>query len=206
MIHNLFPIPVGRYELGRELTDGELLFLKNQKTCSNIGNTTSVDHLILKSKKLTKLRDFIETKMSEYFVEVYKPKHKVNLKITQSWTNYTEQGQYHHKHKHPNSFISGVFYVHADKEKDKIYFYRSGYQQIKLPPSEWNIWNSDSWWFEVNTGDLVLFPSSLSHMVETVQSKKTRISLSFNTFPVGHVGDEISLTGLQLGDLSGEFR
>lgn len=206
MIHNLFPIPIGRYELNRELTDSELLFLENQNTRSNTGNTTSVDHLILKNKKLTKLRDFIETKVSEYFIEVYKPKHKVNLKITQSWTNYTEHGQYHHKHEHPNSFVSGVFYVQADKEKDRIYFYRNGYQQIKFPPSEWNVWNSDSWWFEVNTGDLIIFPSSLTHMVETVQSEKTRISLSFNTFPIGQVGDEVNLTGLQLGELSGEFR
>lgn len=171
-----------------------------------MGNTTSVDNLILKNNKLTKLRDFIETKVSEYFIEVYKPKHKVNLKITQSWTNYTEKGQYHHKHEHPNSFVSGVFYAQADKEKDKIYFYRNGYQQIKFPPSEWNVWNSESWWFDVGTGNLILFPSSLTHMVETVQNEKTRISLSFNTFPVGQVGDEMDLTGLQLGELNGELR
>jgi hypothetical protein len=94
------------------------------------------------------LRDFIETKVSEYFTTVYNPKHKVNLKITQSWTNYTDKGQYHHKHEHPNSFVSGVFYVQADKAKDRIYFYRNGYQQIKFPPSDWNVWNSESWWFD----------------------------------------------------------
>jgi len=205
MIHNLFPIPIGRYELGRDLTAKEFLFLKNQKTRSNMGNTTSKDNTILKNKELTKLRDFLETSISEYFKTVYNPKHQVNLKITQSWTNYTENGQYHHKHAHPNSFVSGVFYVQANKEKDKIYFYRDGYQQIKFPPSEWNVWNSESWWFEVGTGDLILFPSSLTHMVETVQHDQTRISLSFNTFPVGQVGDEMNLTGLSLGELDGAF-
>ena len=171
-----------------------------------MGNTTSKDNTILKNKELTKLRDFLETSISEYFKTVYNPKHQVNLKITQSWTNYTENGQYHHKHAHPNSFVSGVFYVQANKEKDKIYFYRDGYQQIKFPPSEWNVWNSESWWFEVGTGDLILFPSSLTHMVETVQHDQTRISLSFNTFPVGQVGDEMNLTGLSLGELDGAFR
>ena len=205
MIHNLFPTPIGKYELDRNLTEEELLFLKNQKTRLNMGNTTSVNNLILKDKQLTKLRDFIETKVSEYFVEVYRPKHKVNLKITQSWTNYTDKGQYHHKHEHPNSFVSGVFYVQADKEKDKIYFFKSEYRQIKFPPSKWNIWNSDSWWFDVGVGNLILFPSSLTHMVETVQNEKTRISLSFNTFPVGQVGDEMGLTGLQVGELNEEF-
>jgi hypothetical protein len=63
-----------------------------------------------------------------------------------------------------------------------------------------------AWWFEVGTGDLVLFPSSLTHMVETVKGDQTRISLSFNTFPVGNIGEEVSLTGLQIGDLDGAFR
>jgi uncharacterized protein (TIGR02466 family) len=206
MIHNLFPIPIGRYELDRDLTAKELSFLVNQETRSNMGNLTSANNTILKAKELTKLRDFIETKVSEYFTEVYNPKHKVNLKITQSWTNYTKQGEYHHKHEHPNSFVSGVFYVQSEKAKDKIYFYRNGYQQIKFPPKEWNVWNSDSWWFDVGTCDLILFPSSLTHMVETVDHEQTRISLSFNTFPVGNVGDELSLTGLNLGELDGAFR
>lgn len=206
MIHNLFPTPVGMYKLERDLTAKELSFLKKQETRNNTGNTTSINNTILKSKELTQLRDFIETKVSEYFTTVYNPKHNVNLKITQSWANYTEPGQYHHKHEHPNSFVSGVFYVQADKAKDRIYFYRNGYQQIKFPPSDWNVWNSESWWFEVGTCDLVLFPSSLTHMVPTVESDQTRISLSFNTFPVGNVGEEMDLTGLQLGELDGAFR
>lgn len=198
MIHNLFPTPVGIYKLDRDLTDDELDFIKGQDTRPNMGNVTSKDNTILRNTELTNLRDFIETKVSEYFAMIHNPKHDVSLRVTQSWCNYTEPGQYHHKHAHPNSFVSGVFYPQANRETDKIYFYRDGFQQIKFPPSEWNVWNSESWWFEVGTGDLILFPSSLTHMVETVKGEQTRISLSFNTFPVGVVGDEIDLTGLKL--------
>ena len=202
-IHNLFPQPVGIYKLDRNLTDKEIDFIKGQETRPNMGNVTSVDNTVLRNKAMTKLRDFIETKVAEYFKTVHNPKHNVDLRITQSWINYTEPGQYHHKHAHPNSFVSGVFYPQANRETDKIYFYKSGFQQIKLPPENWNIWNSESWWFEVGTGDLVLFPSSLEHMVETVQGDQTRISLSFNTFPVGNIGEEVSLTGLNLESASG---
>jgi uncharacterized protein (TIGR02466 family) len=198
MIHNLFPIPVAIYKLDRDLTAKECAFIKNQETRSNTGNKTSIDNFILKNKQLTKLRDFIESKVSEYFAEIYNPKNNVNLQITQSWANYTNFGEFHHKHAHPNSFVSGIFYPQADKNLDKIYFYNDEFQQIKLPPKDWNIWNSESWWFEVGTGDLILFPSSLSHMVEPVQTEQTRISLSFNTFPVGLVGEAVSLTGLSL--------
>ncbi len=43
-------------------------------------------------------------------------------------------------------------------------------------------------------------------MVQTVESDQTRISLAFNTFPVGNIGEELDLTGLQLGELDGAFR
>ena len=204
MIHNLFPQPVGIYKMDRSLTNKEIEFIKGQDTRPNMGNVTSVDNTILRNKELTKLRDFIESSLSDYFTTVYNPKHKVSLRITQSWCNYTEPGGWHHKHAHPNSFVSGVFYPQANKETDKIHFYREGFQQIKFPPENWNIWNSESWWFEAGTGDLLLFPSSLEHMVEPVQGDETRISLSFNTFPVGNIGEEISLTGLNLGNVNTE--
>jgi uncharacterized protein (TIGR02466 family) len=169
VIHNLFPTPVGIYKLDRDLTEQELGFIKGQETRPNMGNVNIQRQHDPAEQRLTKLRDFIETSVADYFKTIHNPKHNVSLRITQSWCNYTEPGQWHHKHAHPNSFVSGVFYPQANKETDKIYFYRDGYQMVKLPPEEWNVWNSDSWWFEVGTGDLVLFPSSLTHMVETVQ-------------------------------------
>lgn len=198
MINNLFPTPVGVYKLDRNLTEKEITFIKNQDTLANTGNLRSKNCKILRNKLLIKLRDFIETSLADYFKTIYNPKFQVSLQITQSWVNYTEPGQFHHKHAHPNSFISGVFYPQANREIDKIIFFRDGFDMIKLPPDEWNIWNSNSWWFEVGTGDLVIFPSHLSHTVETVKGEQTRISLSFNTFPVGDIGEEMTLTGLKL--------
>jgi uncharacterized protein (TIGR02466 family) len=200
MIHNLFPTPIGFYELNREFTKSESDFLLNQKSRSNMGNTTSIDNYICRSSKLKKLKQFFDESLLHYFTTVYRPKYDVIPRITQSWVNYTKPGEYHHKHAHPNSFISGVFYIQSDAEKDKIYFYKDGYQQIKVPAADWNEWNSESWWFEAVTGKLILFPSSLTHMVETVQSEQTRISLSFNTFLSGYIGDENDLTGLRIGE------
>jgi hypothetical protein len=37
-------------------------------------------------------------------------------------------------------------------------------------------------------------------MVTAVEAEKTRISLSFNTFLKGYIGDEDELTGLRLGE------
>ena len=88
-----------------------------------------------------------------------------------------------------------MFYVKTNKEKDKIHFYKSGYEQIKLETENYNIWNSTLWWFPVKDGQLILFPSSLSHDVPTVNS--LRVSLSFNTFVQGEIGSETAATKLK---------
>lgn len=197
-IHNLFPTPVGFFELDREFTKTELDFLINQETRPNMGNTTSIDNYVCRNTKLKKLKKFFDDSLDEYFKTVYRPKHKVAPKMTQSWINYTKPGEFHHKHAHPNSFISGVFYIQADETKDKIYFYKETYQQLEVITEDWNDWNSKSWWFEAKAGKLILFPSSLTHMVEQVQSEQVRVSLSFNTFLYGSLGEEKDLTGLTI--------
>jgi len=199
-INNLFPTAVGFEKLGRDLTEDELKFIREQVRYPNEGNTTSENRKLLKSVELTEIREFIEDAMLEYFKSVYAPKFDVTPYITQSWANYTEPGQYHHKHAHPNSIISGVFYPQASRELDKIYFYKEGYERIKFPTDNYNHWNSESWWFEVGAGDLILFPSNLTHMVQTKQGEGTRISIAFNTFVKGYIGSDESLTGLHLGE------
>ena len=197
--HNLFPTAVTYFDFGSKLTDLELKFITEQETRNNDGNTTSINNNLFESAELTEVARFCEESLQQYFKEVYAPKHDVIPYITQSWANYTKKGQWHHKHEHPNSFISGVFYVQAQKDIDKIYFYKNGYQQIKVPTESFNLYNSESWWLGVETGQLILFPSHLTHMVQTVQTDETRISISFNTFLKGYIGNDMELTGLHLG-------
>jgi uncharacterized protein (TIGR02466 family) len=199
-INNLFPTPVAFFKFGRDLTEAELEFIKNQEHYPNDGNTTSKDRKILKNKELTEIRDFIEDSMLEYFKEIHAPKFDVSLYLTQSWANYTEKGQFHHKHAHPNSLVSGVFYPQADSKVDKIYFYKNDYERIEIPAAKYNPYNSESWWFEVSAGDLILFPSHLNHMVKIKEDDSTRISIAFNTFLKGYIGSDESLTGLHLGE------
>lgn len=195
IIEDLFPIPIAFFKYEGEIDKN---FLLSQPQRPNKGNSSSQNNYILNHKELLPLRQFIQKCLHDYFMATINPKNDVYLKITQSWLNWTNPNQYHHKHSHSNSLISGCFYVNADKNKDRIFFYRDGYQQIKLPPVEWNNYNSDSWWFPVGFGDLILFPSYLTHMVEPVEGNETRISLAFNAFPTGFLGDNDALNALRL--------
>ena len=198
-IHSLFPTAVGFANLGRPLSDEELNFIRNLETRPNQGNMTSTNHFVLREPALSSIRDFIEEAVAGYFSTIINPKDKVKLRVTQSWCNYSSAGQHHHRHAHPNSYISGVFYVQTNAD-DRIMFDRGAWQQIKLTPENYNTYNSDTWWFEACVGRLILFPSSLDHNVPTVVGSTTRISISFNTFPVGKIGDTLDLTELILGE------
>jgi len=196
-IHNLFPTPVLHFSIDREFTKKELDFIAKQPKYKNMGNTTSNNSYVLEDKTMKSVKTFIDQCLKQYVETVFAPKEKTNIRVTQSWFNYTKPGEFHHKHNHPNSLVSGVLYIKALKEKDKIFFYNDNHQQIRLYTENWNVYNSESWWLEAETGVLYLFPSSLTHMVETVQQDE-RISLAFNTFPVGLLGNEQRLTGLHI--------
>ena len=201
-VNQLFPTPLVFAKLPRKYTDEEVALIQKcaLNVTKNTGNTTSVDRYVLNDPAMASLKSFIQFYVNYYMSNIESPFNPVEAYVTQSWLNYTHPGEFHHKHEHPNSYISGVMYINADPEKDKIYFFKSGYRRIVLPTNNFNHFNSDSWWFKVGTCDLVLFPSYLTHMVEPTESTDTRISLSFNTFLKGYVGAEESLTSLHLSE------
>ena len=199
-INGIFPTPIYISKLDRELTPLELKFVDKSKKdfYKNDGNITSNNNYILNEKPFTNIKKELDLRVQDYFDKVISPANNITPYITQSWLNYTETNQYHHKHAHPNSLVSGVFYINCHEEHDKIKFFNDNYKTIKLEVKDWNMWNSESWWFSVKTGDIILFPSSLTHMVETKQGDNTRISLAFNVFIKGKVGNNKNLTELIL--------
>jgi uncharacterized protein (TIGR02466 family) len=199
-INGIFPTPIYISKLDRELTPLELKFVdKNKKDFyKNDGNITSNNNYILNEKPFINIKKELDLRVQDYFDKVISPANNITPYITQSWLNYTETNQYHHKHAHPNSLVSGVFYINCHEEHDKIKFFNDIYKTIRLEIKDWNLWNSETWWFSVKTGDIILFPSSLTHMVETKQGDNTRISLAFNVFIKGTVGNNKNLTELHL--------
>ena len=198
-IFSIFPTPIYISKLNRELTNEELSIINKTKSYvyKNEGNTTSNDNYILNNKPFKNLKEELDLKVQNYFDKIICP-YNITPYITQSWINYTEKNQFHHKHNHPNSFISGVFYINCDEKFDTIKFFKKDYERIAPEVKEWNVWNSQSWLFPVKTGDVILFPSSLDHKVETKETDNTRISLSFNVFIKGTVGNNKNLTELVL--------
>jgi hypothetical protein len=92
-MQHLFPVPIGMFDLGRPLSKKEYSFILGQDTRHNQGNATSANHFVLCDQVMTPLRGWVEDCVAEYFKATTNPKHDVNLRVTQSWFNYSKQGQ-----------------------------------------------------------------------------------------------------------------
>ena len=146
-------------------------------------------------------------KVFSSILEELKNKDNKKYSIREYWAHIHEKNHSTNLHHHavvPDlknaPIFSGVYYIAADDKVDKIIFHKpvGGPQRIKLNATKYNPFNSQTWWYTVKTGDLVLFPSHLTHGVDMKKEKDTRISLSFNVFFKGTIGDKRQLTELIL--------
>jgi len=206
-IYDIFPTPIGMSALSRDLTseEREFILLTCQSLKRNVHNKSSVDNYVLDNPILKNLKIELLRKVQTYVTEVFNPATSVDVRITQSWLNVSEPGGGHHPHAHPNSFISGTFYIQALEEEDCISFAQFNFtpimrQNLRLKSLVENKYVSDYSNFNVKTNDIILFPSSLWHSVPPMSKERniSRISLAFNTYLVGDIGDDHGLTRLIL--------
>jgi len=200
ILYQLFPEPLYVSQLERTFTKAELQLTDEykKKTHKSIGNTTTNDHCVLEHKTFKTLKQELNKMILNYFDKVVCTSNSITPYITQSWLNYTEPNQFHHRHYHHNSYVSGILYMNADKAVDKVIFHRTTHPLIDLKISTPNAFNSRVSWHVVETGDVILFPSQLEHSVESKKGTNTRISLSFNVFFKGTIGNDENLTELVL--------
>ena len=199
-IISIFPTPVYRCYFSRQFSPQEKTFFDSQleDLKPNVGNRATAGSYILNNKVLRSIKKELELRLQDYVEKVLNAESGTTLYITQSWINHTALNQWHHEHTHPNSYVSGVFYLNADKDNDRIFFNSHRYSQIIPSLKTYNPWNTSAYWLPVGTGTLVLFPSSLAHSVQNKKENNQRVSLSFNTFIKGTLGSVDRLTALKL--------
>jgi uncharacterized protein (TIGR02466 family) len=191
-LFSVFPVPIYKNYLNREFSEKEICFFEKVKkeNYRNIGNYTSLTKYILNNEELKNLKTEITKMLENYFMSVLGLKEDIVPYITQSWLNWTKEGEHHHKHNHPNSIVSGVFYINANEKKDFISFYNEKdetvynkkNEPVLLNPKIFNVYNTKTINIQVKTGTLLLFPSWLSHSVPAKSGNNLRTSLAFNTF------------------------
>jgi uncharacterized protein (TIGR02466 family) len=191
----LFPTPLYVAEIGI-IDPTEMKVIETLETTMNVsGNSYSVNTKVL--DMLPKLSNIILPHIKQYVDNVMCPETDVSLRITQSWINKNKIQQGHHKHNHDNSIISGVYYV-CPETPPSILFHRKKESDISFDIKSHNPFNSKQYKVNVKRGMLILFPSSLDHSVDVNTISDQRITLAFNTFFTGIIGNDLALTKLEL--------
>ena len=197
---NLFMTPLFicpcPFEYGRELEWIKQQSMKEEKNevWGLRYNRQSKDSFILDKPEMSRVRQFIEFNLKEFTSKVMGSDDE--MVITQSWLNRNRKGESHHEHKHPNSMFSGVWYPQINESSAPIQFKRGEQRDVGFHVKEFNMFNSQTFLLPMKMGELILFPSNLMHSVPPNNSDEERISLSFNTWPTGDLGDKKSLTYL----------
>lgn len=202
---SLFPVPVliAQYPLSfeKELEYIRALACRRENKGGDAGNVIhynrqSEDTFVLDKPELSNIKAFIQAKIHKFVTEVMSSDNEII--ITQSWINKSGKGESHHEHVHPNSLISGVWYPVINEQLPPIQFRSKSQRDVSLSTVKFNNFNSATFLLPMKAGELIIFPSNLTHSVPANQSETERISLSFNTWAKGSLGDINSLTYLPL--------
>ena len=180
-------IPEERYSMSKETKLYIERCLRELNGPEDNSNEISVNKYVLNEPELKDLNDWIMNYIRFYASNIMKFKN-CDFYITQSWINYTKKTQKHHVHYHPNSLISGVFYLNDDDAK--INFYRGDDQfALSFVIDDFNVFNSGKYQYNTKENGLILFPSKTRHDVDIQKSDKVRISIAFNTWATGSFGE-----------------
>ena len=199
---SLFPIPLlvcaYQWDYSEELK--WIRSVESWRENEDSYNRQSTDTFILDHPELKKIRTFIETKLNTFVSQTLGSEDR--LAITQSWLNKNEKGESHHEHVHPNSMISGVWYPVIHDKLPPIQFRNRAQRDVELSTERYNTFNSATFMLPLNPGELILFPSNLTHSVQPNLGDEERMSLSFNTWVKGNMGTIAALTYLPFDRLN----
>ena len=199
----IFPTPllITKYEgdLSKEIKYVDSLPYTEQKANANF---KSQDTYLLEIEELKNIKNFMYESLNRFTKNISQSEQR--LVITQCWANKNPPGSKHHEHVHPNSILSGVFYLRQDKTLPPISFAKTNQHAMKLDPKKYNNLNSETFLLPCVAGELLLFPSNLKHSVPLNLGKEARLSMSFNTFSVDTLGSEESLTHLDIRRIMNE--
>jgi uncharacterized protein (TIGR02466 family) len=205
---SLFSTPIVKINIGRDFTKLETDCFQNismYKEKERMTNHVSKDRYLFDNtfaEELKDIKEFCESQSKDYLEKIEGADTDIaTLRITQSWLNKTKPGEYHLPHYHSNSYLSGVLYISC-LPNDGINFenrIHGLFNNMEFLIKKITPWNSDAAKVDVKEGDLLIFRSWVTHGVPPNETKnRERISLAFNTFPIGEMGNDEYANHLKL--------
>lgn len=103
------------------------------------------------------------------------------LEMTDCWVNFMGHGAAHGLHLHPQSVVSGTYYLSMPRRASALKFEDPRLSRLMAaPPRKAGSALAPHVSYAARAGDVILFESWLRHEVPAQRTKAERISLSFN--------------------------
>lgn len=143
----------------------------------------SMDKLHEFSSTFAELARRIDAHVARYARELDYDLGRGRLRMTDCWLNIMEFGTNHGSHIHPNSVISGTYYVQTPRGGSVLKFEDPRIARFMVAPPQKKptkpaLRRYVS--FQPKAGEIILFESWLNHEVPTHLVKKERVGISFN--------------------------
>lgn len=135
----------------------------------------------------SKLLDVINKEVEKCAIEFGLKLEGKKIKVSNFWLNINRKKDHNKMHTHLGSIFSGVFYIKVPDNCGRLVLEDPNTQLMQTFLHYWHLgyefneYTSMVWNISPDPGDLVIFPSWMSHYVEPNMSDEDRISLSFNT-------------------------
>lgn len=196
----LFAEPFFRANIAHAISDEQISYIKKLKMTKNQSNLISENLYIFEDPALKSINEAVHQALDVYASEVMGITQK--LYVTQSWSLINHPNVGMHGHSHSNSIVSGSLY-YCDMPTPvagMVFDKHRTYQQLELVPEQdkRNIFNTPLNLVTPDSGEVILFSSSLQHLVESNGSDKPRYSIAFNSFIKGKLGNFRDVSELEL--------
>lgn len=191
MIHHVcFPTDI--FEIPGVLNNDDMkemmTYINNQYSVRNYDENWQLGYDLHTRPEFEKLAKFLITlnkdliKKNGYDVK--------DIRISDMWANILKPNETHPPHTHSNNFLSGVYYLHAEKASALLVFDPVTERDVIRPRKKWDDkYNSSILQFQSIPNTAYIFPSWLKHYVPPNTSNSNRISISWNISLVGQVGE-----------------
>jgi uncharacterized protein (TIGR02466 family) len=162
------------------------------RVVSNLGGWQSKDIYSFTHKELIPLKDIILEQANRCLVDYGYCLNSGHLEVNNFWININYFKDSNVVHFHDRAFVSGVYYIDAETSQGAIDFVKNSAEAFIVcsaagPLLERTNISCVEQTYEVKTGRLILFPSSLMHRVTENVTKHPRISISWNVRYIEHI-------------------
>lgn len=141
----------------------------------------SANQMHIVSPTFAELESHIKKHLKKYIADLELNLDARAMTMTTCWVNIMPSGALHTSHNHPQSTISGTYYMQIPPKSSALRLEDPRYGQFMSRPSLCvGAKNQPLHSIVAKPGDIILFESWLRHEVPLNTSKDPRISISFN--------------------------